>query len=289
MKEIFTTIRNYIAFAISAIIALLGLANLEMGKVSEPEKDTVRIMSFNIRCGEFPDRGEIVPRLIADYHPDSLGLQECTYDWYNYLRLFLEDEYEFVGVGRDTGDRSSKCGEMSLVLYRKDKYNLVDSGTFWLSETPDEVSRGWDGACNRICTWVLLENKETGERYAHVNTHLDHEGPLARQNGVELVKEKALSFDVPTVVTGDFNFKKGTDLYNSLITGGLRDTQNVAADTMYGKTYHGYNGGEEGDPIDFICVNDKVSEVKSYKIIRDMYDGKYTSDHYPIYSDMVIK
>ena len=288
MKEIFTTIRNYIAFAISAIIALLGLANLEMGKVSEPEKDTVRIMSFNIRCGEFPDRGEIVPRLIADYHPDSVGLQECTYDWYNYLRLFLEDEYEFVGVGRDTGDRGSKCGEMSLVLYRKDKYNLVDSGTFWLSETPDEVSRGWDGACNRICTWVLLENKETGERYAHVNTHLDHEGPLARQNGVELVKEKALSFDVPTVVTGDFNFKKGTDLYTSLVTGGLIDTQDAAVHTMYGKTYHAYNGGSEGDPIDFICVNDKIGEVKTYKIIRDMYDGKYTSDHYPVFSDVVV-
>ena len=288
MNEALVVIKNYIALILSAIVALFGCANLKMGAVSEAEPGTVRVMSFNIRCGEFPDRGEIVPRLIADYHPDSLGLQECTYDWYNYLRLFLKDDYAFVGVGRDTGDRSITCGEMSLVLYRKDKYKLVDSGTFWLSETPDEVSFGWDAACRRVCTWVLLENKETGERYAHVNTHLDHEGPLARVNGVELVKEKALSFDVPTVVTGDFNFKKGTDLYNSLVTGGLIDTQDVAEYTMYGKTYHGYNGGSEGNPIDFICTNDKVSEVKTYKIIRDMYDGKYTSDHYPIFSDMVI-
>jgi len=288
MNEALTVVRNYIALIISAIVALFGCANLNMGGASEAEPGTVRVMSFNIRCGEFEDRGEIVPRLIADYHPDSLGLQECTYDWFSYLRLFLHKDYGFVGVGRDTGDRSVKCGEMSLVLYRKDKYNLVDSGTFWLSETPDEVSLGWDGACNRICTWVVLENKETGEKYAHVNTHLDHVGPLARQNGVELVKEKALSYDIPTVVTGDFNFSKGSELYNSLVTGGLTDTQDMAEYTMTGKTYHGYNGGSEGEPIDFICVNSQITDVKTYKSIRDMYDGKYTSDHYPIFSDMVI-
>lgn len=288
MNEALTVVRNYIALIISAIVALFGCANLNMGAASEAEPGTVRVMSFNIRCGEFEDRGEIVPRLIADYHPDSLGLQECTYDWFSYLRLFLHKDYGFVGVGRDTGDRSVKCGEMSLVLYRKDKYNLVDSGTFWLSETPDEVSLGWDGACNRVCTWVVLENKETGEKYAHVNTHLDHVGPLARQNGVELVKEKALSYDIPTVVTGDFNFSKGSELYNSLVTGGLTDTQDMAEYTMTGKTYHGYNGGSEGEPIDFICVNSQITDVKTYKIIRDMYDGKYTSDHYPIFSDMVI-
>ncbi|MBQ2829208.1 MAG: endonuclease/exonuclease/phosphatase family protein [Clostridia bacterium] len=288
MNEALTVVRNYIALIISAIVALFGCANLNMGGVSNAEPGTVRVMSFNIRCGEFEDRGEIVPRLIADYHPDSLGLQECTYDWFSYLRLFLHKDYGFVGIGRDTGDRSVKCGEMSLVLYRKDKYNLVDSGTFWLSETPDEVSLGWDGACNRICTWVVLENKETGEKYAHVNTHLDHVGPLARQNGVELVKEKALSYDIPTVVTGDFNFSKGSELYNSLVTGGLTDTQDMAEYTMTGKTYHGYNGGSEGEPIDFICVNSQITDVKTYKIIRDMYDGKYTSDHYPIFSDMVI-
>lgn len=288
MKEALTVVKNYIALILSAILALFGCITLRMGGVSNAEPGTVRIMSFNIRCGEFPDRGEIVPQLIADYHPDSLGLQECTYDWYNYLRLFLSKEYDFVGVGRDTGNRSINCGEMSLVLYRKDKYKLVDSGTFWLSETPDKVSLGWDGACNRICTWVILENKETGEKYAHVNTHLDHVGPLARQNGVELVKEKALSFDIPTVVTGDFNFKKSTDLYKRLITGGLTDTQDMAEYSMTGKTYHGYEGGTEGEPIDYICVNSLITEVQTYKIIRDTYDGKYTSDHYPIYSDMVI-
>ncbi len=285
---------NKIAAAfLSFIISFLGFFGVTMEPI--PEKDAfanvapsvTRIMSFNIRCLEYNRRKDLVPALIEAYSPDSAGLQECTYQWYENLTESLED-YAFVGVGRDTGDLSEDCGEISAVIYKKTKFNLIDSGTFWLSETPDEVSRGWDGACNRICTWVVLEDKETGERYAHVNTHLDHMGPQARINGVELVKEKALSYDIPTVVTGDFNFKKGTDLYNALVTGGLSDTQDMAPETMSGKTYHGYSGGESGEPIDFICVNSLVKEVKTYKIIRDKYLLKHTSDHYPIYSDMIL-
>ena len=290
MKEFF----NKIAAAfLSFIISFLGFFGVTYTPV--PEKDSLantdasvtRIMSFNIRCLEYDRRKNLVPGLIEAYAPDSAGLQECTFQWYENLTESLED-YAFVGVGRDTGDLSENCGEISAIIYKKTKYNLIDSGTFWLSETPDEVSRGWDGACNRICTWVVLENKETGERYAHVNTHLDHMGKDARINGVELVKEKALSYDIPTVVTGDFNFEKGTNLYNALVTGGLTDTQDMAASTMTGKTYHAYNGGKSGDPIDFICVNDKITDVKSYTIIREKYELKYTSDHYPIFSDMVI-
>ncbi|MBP3329949.1 MAG: endonuclease/exonuclease/phosphatase family protein [Clostridia bacterium] len=290
MKEFF----NKIAAAfLSFIISFLGFFGVTYNPV--PEKDSLantdasvtRIMSFNIRCNEYDRRKNLVPGLIEAYAPDSAGLQECTYQWYKNLTESLED-YAFVGVGRDTGDLSEDCGEISAIIYKKTKYNLIDSGTFWLSETPDEVSRGWDGACNRICTWVVLENKETGEKYAHVNTHLDHMGTLARQNGLELIRNKALSYDIPTVVTGDFNFNKGTDLYNSLVTGGLKDTQDIAPDTMDGKTYHGYSGGEAGKPIDFICVNDKITDVKSYTIIREKYELKYTSDHYPIYSDMVM-
>ncbi len=290
MKEFFNKISSAV---LSFIFMVLGIFGITIEPV--PEKDAfantdasvTRIMSFNIRCLEYERRENLVPALIEAYSPDSAGLQECTYQWYQNLTESLED-YAFVGVGRDTGDLSEDCGEISAVIYKKTKYNLIDSGTFWLSETPDEVSRGWDGACNRICTWVVLEDKETGERYAHVNTHLDHMGTNARINGVELVKQKALSYDIPTVVTGDFNFKKGTDLYNSLVTGGLKDTQDLAAQTMTGKTYHGYNGGIAGQPIDFICVNEKITEVKSYTIVRDKYDMKHTSDHYPIYSDMVI-
>lgn len=249
------------------------------------DADSVRIMSFNIRCGEYGRRKNIVPQLIAEYNPDSVGIQECTYEWYLQLIEKLP-EYEFIGVGRDSGDLSEECGEISAVLFRKDKYTLVDSGTFWVSETPEEVSYGWDAACRRVCTWVILEEIATGEQYAHVNTHLDHEGQEARVNGSKMVAEHALTFDMPTVLTGDFNFKKETDLYNGIVATGLRDTQDLATSTMTGKTYHDYEGGEDGLPIDFIFVNEQIESVSVYKIIREKYNGKYTSDHYPVYADM---
>ena len=289
MSETFVIIKKYVSVVLALIVALFGIGIPERQTKAATDESVTRIMSFNIRCGEFEDRYNYVPQLIGEYMPDSVGIQECTVLWYYTLRILLP-EYAFVGVGRDSGKRDINCGEMSAILYRKDKYELVDSGTFWLSETPNEVSHGWDGACNRICTWVLLKNKETGKLYAHVNTHLDHVGPEARTNGLKLVREKALSFTVPTVVTGDFNFSEGSSLYNQLVSDGLKDTKHLASDSDNGFTYHGYNADNMtgGNPIDFICVNNAVTDVKSYKVIRDKHNGEYISDHFPIYSDMVI-
>ena len=286
MSAFFSSVKATICMVLSFITAIFGCGFPERATKDLVPDDAVRIMSFNIRCGEIEQRYNIVPQLIGEYMPDSVGVQECTFDWFLTFKVFLP-EYEFVGVGRDTGNKMPNCGEMSAVLYRKDKYKLVDSGTFWLSETPNEISYGWDAACRRICTWVVLENKETGEQYAHVNTHLDHEGNLARQYGSELVLEKVKSFSIPAVLTGDFNFKKGCDYYSNLITKGLVDTQDIADVTMNGKTYHGYKGGEEGKPIDYILTDGMPDEVKTYKIVRDMYGQQYSSDHYPIYADIV--
>ena len=288
-KSVFTKITALL----SAILILLSLSSCGYKMPDEitlkdeiTDDNTLRIMSFNIRCLEYNKRKNIVPTLIKEYAPDSLGIQECTYQWYQNLTKNLP-EYEFIGVGRDSGDLSSGCGEISAILFDKDKYTLVDSGTFWVSETPEEVSYGWDAACRRICTWVILEDKATGEQFAHVNTHLDHQGPEARTNGSKMVRDFALSFDMPVVVTGDFNFRKDTDLYNGMLETGLEDVWAVAEDTMDGKTYHDYKGGEEGLPIDFIFVNDKVENVLKYKIVRDTYNGEYSSDHYPIYADLI--
>ena len=286
MSGIFSQIKNYIVVILSFLLVLMGIElpfGLPRDAVTDP--DTVRIMSFNIRSGEYDPRATIVPEIISDYKPDSIGIQECTYEWALTLGTLL-DGYTFVGVGRDTGTKSPDCGELSAVLFRTDKYKLIDYGTFWLSETPEKVSFGWDAACRRICTWVILENIETGEQYAHVNTHLDHVGIEARKNSTKLVTDFALRFDIPTVITGDFNYAKGCDFYNTIIAAGLTDTQDMTNDTMTGKTYHGYNGGEEGLPIDFIFVNNKVSQVIKYRILRTKYYGKYSSDHYPIYADM---
>ncbi|MBO5360388.1 MAG: endonuclease/exonuclease/phosphatase family protein [Clostridia bacterium] len=285
-SEILNHVKQIICALFALILPALGIGTVEdYGSKANTAEDVTRIMSFNVRNGEH-DRGKNVPQSIADYLPDSVGLQECEGTWYMTLSAHLKDRYDIVGVGRLTG---IKCiGEATAIMYRKDKYNLIDSGTFWLSETPDKVSIGWDAQHHRTCTWVILENKATGERYVHLNTHLDHKGELARTNGLALVLEKAESFDLPVVVTGDFNFKKTEQLYTQLISGNLTDTQDAAEKTMSGKTYHAYDGGEDGEPIDFICVNEKITSVKEYRIVRDIYGGTYLSDHYPIFADIIM-
>lgn len=262
-----------------------GIGVPEPGALGPQAADTVRIMSFNVRDGEF-DREEIVPYVVADYLPDSVGFQECEGTWYLTLDTYLP-YYTIVGVGRLTG--LPLIGESTAIMYRNDKYKLVDSGTFWLSEMPFMVSMGWDANHPRTCTWVVLENLETGEQYAHVNTHLDNKGALAREKGLQMVLEKAESFDMPVVVTGDFNFSKNSDVYNKLITDGkFEDVSEIAMDKDSGCTYHNYSGSTAGEPIDYILVNEKTENVLSYKIMREKYNDRYPSDHYPIYADVVL-
>ncbi len=283
IMETLTTVRQILCAVLALIFPLMGIGVPELGVKANTESENIRIMSFNVRCAEF-DRGKIVPQVVADYYPDSVGFQECEGTWYLTLKTYLPD-YEIVGVGRDTGIKL--LGESTAIMFRNDKYKLVDWGTFWLSETPDKVSIGWDAKYNRTCTWVILENRETGEQYAHINTHLDNVGVVAREKGIEMILEKVASFDMPVAVTGDFNFNSASDYYKTLTNGVLSDVSKLAETADSGCTMHDYTGRIAGSPIDFICVNEQISNVKSYKIIRDTYDGKYVSDHYPICADMI--
>ena len=282
IQNILTTAKQILCALLGLIMPFLGIGVPDTG-AKAPAEETVRIMSYNVRLGEF-DREEIVPQVIADYLPDSVGLQECDGTWFLSMKAYLPD-YEIIGVGRLSG--LPLIGESTAIMYRADKYELIDWGTFWLSETPDKVSKGWDAQHNRTCTWAILENLETGEQYAHVNTHLDHMGAEARTNGLALVLEKAASFDMPVVLTGDFNFPKGSDLYKQLISGEMTDVSAIAETADSGCTHHAYKGTVEGNPIDFILVNDQVTAVKSYNIMREKYNDRYVSDHYPIFADIV--
>lgn len=182
IQDILKNAKLVIAALFALILPFLGIGLPELGAKGPTDSEIVRIMSFNVRDGEF-DREEIVPQVVADYMPDSVGFQECEGTWYLTLKTYLPD-YEIIGVGRLTGLKL--IGESTAIMFRKDKYKLVDSGTFWLSETPDKVSKGWDAKYYRTCTWVVLENKETGEQYAHINTHLDNAGTQARTHGLDL-------------------------------------------------------------------------------------------------------
>ena len=257
------------------------------------EENAMRIMSFNIRCTNvgndtWEDRIGIVTQSILDGNPDSVGVQEATPEWMATLNETLGEKYSYVGVGRDDGDNE---GEYSAIFYLKDKYSVVDSGTFWLSETPDEVSFGWDAACRRVCTWVVLEDKATGQQYAHINSHFDHVGVEARKNSVELIINKAKEFkDIPVVFTADMNVRQDGENYNQFVESGvLKDTKFIAPDTMDYCTYHDTKPTQhEGDVIDYVMINDKF-DATVYKVVTEGIDGRYVSDHYPIYADLIIK
>lgn len=257
------------------------------------EESAMRIMSFNIRCANvgkdtWEDRIGIVSQTILESEADSIGVQEATPEWMSTLKETVGEKYAYVGVGRDDGDNE---GEYSAIFYRKDKYKAIDSGTFWLSETPDKVSFGWDAACRRVCTWVVLENIETGEKYVHLNSHFDHVGIAARKNSVDLIVNKAKEYaDLPVVFTADMNVKQGSTNYNQFVDSGvLRDTKFIAPDTMDYCTYHDTKPENHADDvIDYVMINEHFDAL-SYKVVTEGVDGRFVSDHYPVYADVIIK
>ncbi len=257
------------------------------------EESAMRIMSFNIRCANvgkdtWEDRIGIVSQTILESEADSIGVQEATPEWMSTLKETVGEKYAYVGVGRDDGDNE---GEYSAIFYRKDKYKAIDSGTFWLSETPDKVSFGWDAACRRVCTWVVLENIETGEKYVHLNSHFDHVGIAARKNSVDLIVNKAKEYaDLPVVFTADMNVKQGSTNYNQFVDSGvLRDTKFIAPDTMDYCTYHDTKPDKHADDvIDYVMINEHFDAL-SYKVVTEGVDGRFVSDHYPVYADVIIK
>lgn len=246
----------------------------------------IKIMSFNLWCagkGEraMPLRVPDVVKTIETEKPDSLGVQEAHLDWIEALGAL--NEYSYVGVGRDDG---AEAGEFSAVFYLKEKYTAEDSGTFWVSETPEVPSRSWNTACTRICTWAILKNKATGSTYAHVNTHLDHVSLLARTEGVKLILKKAEEFaskGVPCVVTGDFNDFENSVVYETMISSSMGDTKTMAADSVNLPTF------EAGTVIDYVFASKKGFDVLQYRVVDKKFGKHYPSDHYPVYAVMSFK
>lgn len=257
--------------------------------IDEQAEDTVRVMSFNLRCTDVNGtpmvrRKTIVAEEIFETAPDSLGVQEATPEWMAYLRNNLRG-YACVGEGRD-GDGA---GEFNAVFYNTEKWKAVDSATFWLSETPDRVSKDWNSDCRRVCTWVLLENLETGERYVHVNSHYDHKSSLARENGAKLVMEliNEKSAEYPVVFTADMNSGPVSEPYK-IMTEKLCDTRVTAEDIKSFGTFHNTKPETHAaNIIDYILVTDDVT-VKTYRTVTEGINGRFVSDHFPIYADIIL-
>lgn len=246
----------------------------------------VTVMSYNVYYKFDENRVKNIVQNIKNNNPDSFGLQEATPEWIDAIAAAMPD-YAYVGVGRNLDG----SGEASPVFYKKDKYELIDSGVFFLSKTPNKPSRGWDAMFNRLCTYVVLKDKTTNFYYAHFNAHFDHMGVIARLESVAVVTEKVSKIcnTFPVVFTGDLNDHEGGDMYNRVLEAGFRDTKSLAETADDKSTYHGYSDLlTKEKPIDFIFVNAMATKVSTYKVDTTKYDGEYASDHHPVISEITL-
>ncbi len=250
----------------------------------------MRIMSFNVLCyGNekhfWTKRIPLVVRTIRNCDPDTFGVQEAHYGWMKALAAAFPD-YAYVGVGRDNG---KKKGEYSAVFYRKNKFTVIDKGTFWLSETPEKAgSKGWDAACVRICSWAKLKRKDDGKEFVHLNTHLDHKGEIAMQKGAELVAERGtqIASGSPAFFTGDFNVTPDSMPCITVKNAGFTDARDMTDRTDRDITYHAFENPDGGQcVIDYVFCKGNV-KVKQFKVVRKHIDGEIPSDHYPVFADI---
>ncbi len=262
------------------LFCMFGCASI---KSSSPLKSA---MTFNIRLdnpgdGEnrWDNRKEELVGLLAYYHPDVFGLQEGLAHQLSYIQENLK-EYRMIGVGRDDGKEK---GEYTAIFYNTTKLKLLEQSTFWLSDTLDRVSKGWDAALERICTYGLFQQIKGGEKIYIFNTHYDHIGKLARVNSSKLLVSKIAELNtknIPVILMGDFNSTPAEDpikiLSNSLTDGGTNG--------IYGPngTFNGFDKyAILENRIDFIFT--KGLSIQSYRHIDDkMENGNCVSDHLPV-------
>ncbi len=243
----------------------------------EAEPTGLRIMSFNVLCANTSGRKDPVCNTISELSPDSFGVQEATKGWMDTLKSKLGSEYGCVGYGRDGGS----SGEHSAIFYKKNKYKVLGYGTKWLSATPNEVSKVPDAEYRRIVTYIILQNKQDGYTYVHINTHLDHNSGSIRKQQLEyLFKALPPTVDgLPTFFTGDFNGGIGSTGYNYVVS--TKGFKNAAQLASSGDNYK-HDTFETGGVLDYIFVKNMNFTVESYHV----YDKKKLSDHYPIYIDV---
>ena len=250
--------------------------------------DNIAVMSFNLMAGKEEKRIDSVIETILKYRPAVVGVQEATDTWISILRSRLKDVYTVVGEGRNAEGHD----EFSAILYLTDEFNLLDSGTKWLSNTPDQKgSKLPESYYIRIMTYVHLERKSDGKQFLHANTHLDYtvkpedEATQVAQMQILLNEIAKLNLgDIPTIITGDFNAKVNTLVYQKMIEEGYTDAAAHIAAEDRAPTYHGLMA-TTGEPrhIDFIFAKNLEND-NLYRICTERVDNENVSDHYPILS-----
>lgn len=279
---------------IALFVLLFLAASCGQGKQQASSSTPVNVMSFNIRYDNPEDRldnwmfrKDRVAGVIRFNNVDILGTQEVLHNQLEDLKKRLP-EYDVIGVGREDGKEK---GEYSALWYKKERFDLLDSGNFWLSETPEVAgSKGWDGACERIATWGKFKDKISGKEYFILNTHLDHVGVAARREGVNLILDRMqkLSGGWAVIVTGDFNSVPSSDVVKHITDPAnpehLTDSRSISP-LVYGPAWSFHDFGkipyDQRPLIDYVFVRNGVKVLK-YGILAETENEAFLSDHAPV-------
>lgn len=287
MKKVLALL--FSASLIAAVFA--GCSKVENFIIDGIKDGDLSVVSFNVAAPwgnaiKGTGTGARVKRFAAYMNavkPDIIGTQEMNSDWMSELEELMPD-YDSYGVKRG-GDDNEKKSEMNSIFWLSDKYECVEQNTFWLSETPDKESRYEGAGCNRVCSYVMLRDKENDKYILALNTHLDNASVEAREYGANVILQKLYEIrlynaiaEYTTVITGDFN-----DYLESPSTKLLADKYNTVA--AYGNTYHDWENISDGEPIDFIFTSDEIINTER---LTDKTNG-LISDHWGIISNINLR
>jgi endonuclease/exonuclease/phosphatase family metal-dependent hydrolase len=246
----------------------------------------LKVMTYNIRfdnpadgVNEWGKRKQKVFDLISKYNPDIIGIQEALHHQLNDIVTNV-DGFHFIGKGRDDGREK---GEYSAILFRKDRFEILEQNTFWLSETPDKPgSKNWDAAITRVVTWAIMNDRKAGRKFLVMNTHFDHIGREARKQSAAILKQKAsdLAPDIPMIITGDLNCTREEEPFQILTNNELIELIDPASSPE--GTYCTFAvDGPECKAIDYVLLSNEW-RADQYKVIKDNDGTYYPSDHLPV-------
>lgn len=246
--------------------------------VTRLSTEKMSIMSFNVLGWErTAERNERVLTMIKSHMPDTIGMQEDLPVW---IELFEKELpfYSYVGIPADgTG------GESCAIFYLTEKFDLLDYGTRWLSDTPNEISKHPESSANKIVTYATFRCKDTGKVFTQLNTHLEYSNDTAREYQAGKIVELASTFDGNIILTGDYNAAFDTKTYAIVNDAGYLDSSSEADESHKGGTFHLYSG-DDGPAVDYVFVKGAF-DVLYYKVCNEKINGEYASDHHPVYAE----
>ncbi|SDH76299.1 endonuclease/exonuclease/phosphatase family protein [Winogradskyella thalassocola] len=274
----------------------LGCSPKKMKPESNTESVKLKVMTYNIRLditsdgdNAWPNRKDFLSSQILFLSPDVFGVQEARPNQIEDLNAALRD-YKFIGEGRDGNGE----GEFSAIYYNSKHLKVEKQHTFWLSDSPTVVSKGWDAAYPRVCTYGLFTSKDTNQKFWVFNTHLDHIGKEAQKEGMKLILRKMASENTqnyPVLLMGDFNVEPNSEVVAEILPT-MSDSKHIAA-LKFGSDGT-FNGFQYNEPvtrrIDYLFVSKSPEVVvRKYAVLSSAIDFKFPSDHFPVYAEIELK